>query len=327
MGVGSAFYKTYYLALGAVYIIVGSVPLGQMEALNTCKSRCPLAFPDREWKKWECALGPVKWDSLEGYRNAWVSFDNASCFVCESPSSTVLLEPCEPCEKYVEKVPSSKYSKSASCNDINTISQCSGATPPNFQPAVIANAGTRKAANTRDIPFTPEPDIGLRGQISPLTLGVAVIYVIQGVGCIIAGLGSGRFSGMYEDDWLKMSVTSKLVGCLVKFFPSINRALNFFQLFMLLFLGWAIFVFKTCDDAINEFSERKFFPFMQSWLIIALIVWLLCCVGGNITRRENLKDPAFINPLPDIKHRGVAGKIMAYTKFYCIKWCGECGGP
>ena len=212
MGSGSAFYKTYYLALGAVYIIVGSVPLGQMEALDTCKSRCPLAFPDREWKKWECALGPVKWDSLEGYRNAWVSFDNASCFVCESPSSTVLLEPCEPCEKYVEKVPSSKYSKSASCNDINTISQCSGANPPNFQPAVIANAGTRKAANTRDIPFTPEPDIGLRGQISPLTLGVAVIYVIQGVGCIIAGLGSGRFSGTYEDDWLKMSVTSNWDG-------------------------------------------------------------------------------------------------------------------
>ena len=56
MGVGSAFYKNYYMGLGLVYIIVGIIPLGQMKTLETCKSICPLNFADRDWKLWACDL-------------------------------------------------------------------------------------------------------------------------------------------------------------------------------------------------------------------------------------------------------------------------------
>ena len=84
MGVGSAFYKNYYMGLGLVYIIVGIIPLGQMKTLETCKSICPLNFADRDWKLWACDLQKVDWNSEEGYRNAWKAFDQnvtGPCFV------------------------------------------------------------------------------------------------------------------------------------------------------------------------------------------------------------------------------------------------------
>ena len=156
---------------------------------------------------------------------------------------------------------------------------------------------------------------------------IAVVYVIQGIGCMVAGCGSGRFSGMYEDDWLNMSLCDKLTGCLVKFFPAINRFLNFFQFGSLLFSAFAIYVHGTCEDAINDYSEKVFYPFMRFWLALALSVWLFFCVAGNVIRENNNKDPAFIVPLPDVKSRGRITYAIAYTKFYCIKYCGKCGGP
>lgn len=328
MGVGSAFYKNYYMGLGLVYIIVGIIPLGQMKTLETCKSICPLNFGDRDWKLWACDLQKVDWNSEEGYRNAWKAFDQnitGPCFVCQTPSTFNVLQPCMPCETYKDPVPSTRYSKSTSCTT-ETISQCSAASPPNFRPADIASAYPRKI-NGREKKYAPEIDISLRGSMVGQATFIAVVYVIQGVGCMVAGCGSGRFSGMYEDDWLDMSLCDKLTGCLVKFFPAINRFLNFFQFGSLMFSAFAIYVHGTCEDAINDYSEKVFYPFMQFWLALALSVWLLFCVAGNVIRENNNKDPAFIVPLPDVKSRGWVGYAVAYTKFYCIKYCGKCGGP
>jgi hypothetical protein len=66
---------------------------------------------------------------------------------------------------------------------------------------------------------------------------------------------------------------------------------------------------------------------MQFWLALAVSVWGFFCVTGNIVREQNNKDPAFIVPLPDVKSRGPIGYAIAKTKFYCIKYCGKCGGP
>ena len=331
MAVGSAFYKNYYLGLGLIYVIVGMIPVGQLSVLATCKSICPLKFGDRKWKAWACDLKKVGWDAPEGYAHAWTSYDNRTCVICEADSGTTLIQPCFPCQQVKDPVPSSTYSPSTKCT-LDTVSDCSTATPANFRPADLSTLGTR-SFDQRDFAFSPELDISLRGIVSPLAEMVAVIYVIQGLGCMIAGSGSGRFAGIYEDDWLKMKSVDKMVGCLVKFFPAINRCLNFFQFFMLVLLFFAIYVLETCEDAIDEYSEKRFFPFMKMWLVIALLVFLLCCIGGNIARAQHQKDPAFIVPLPDVKYREGGGwcgwipKAVAWTKFYCIRWCGRFGGP
>jgi hypothetical protein len=328
MGVGSAFYNNYYMGLGLVYILVGIIPIAQMPVLNTCKSICPLKFADRDWKLWACDLQKQEWNTEAGYRNAWLSFDQnvtGPCFVCQTPEQLNVIQPCVPCETYKDPVPSTRYSKSTSCT-IDTISQCSLATPPNYRPADLA-ASYPKQINGRDKRYSPEFDIQLRGQMVGQTIFIAVIYLIQGIGCMVAGCGSGRFAQTFEDDWLKMTLCDKLIGCLVKFFPAINRCLNFFQLGSLLFCGFAIYIQRTCEDAINDYSEKVFFPFMQFWLALALVVWGLFCITGNIIRAKNNKDPAFIVPLPDVKSRGPVGYVIAKTKFYCIKYCGKCGGP
>ena len=96
---------------------------------------------------------------------------------------------------------------------------------------------------------------------------------------MVAGCGSGRFSGMYEDDWLDMSLCDKLTGCLVKFFPAINRFLNFFQFGSLLFSAFAIYVHRHMRRCDQRLFRKSFLPVhaILASFSAERMAFILCC--------------------------------------------------
>jgi hypothetical protein len=349
MGVGSTQRQKYYLVLGGIYLIVGILPIALFSSTSDCPTICALRFPDRPWKNWECTkevgTAVTNYLDVEEYKRIYKQFymnTTGPCYVCQAVNATALLEPCKPCPaaKMTDGgVPwpatDERYSKLSSCATPGAISECAAAETANYKAAQIEKQipkycledhtctldSTNPLAFLTD--FKPDPDIAARGILPLLLLAIGGLYLIQAIGCFISACCLQRFKDRYGDQWLNISTCDRACrgGC-VRLFPKINRVLNILSLFLISFMVVVLWVWNTCADALNQFSDNVLHGTLTLWLVIVVVQYVLLCIGGTIFRTKFPEDLPFREP-NGIIDRGNNAPVCC-----CLKCCGCCGyGP
>ena len=233
--------QKYYLILGAIYLLIGIMPMILYPQTSDCKPLCALRFPDRPWKNWECtrSIGEPVTDYLdiEEYKRIYTQFyknTTGPCYICLAANQTTLLQPCKPCPAAKMSdgglpwpATDARYSKLTSCAVPGSISECAKATVPNYKHADIAKQNPKYCLQDSSCTlestnplafltnFKPTPDIGARSILPLLLLGISGMYLIQAVGCLFTACCLNRFKHRYGDQWLNISTCDRACrgGC------------------------------------------------------------------------------------------------------------------
>ena len=105
----------------------------------------------------------------------------------------------------------------------------------------------------------------------------------------------------YGDGWLKISQCDKCCrgGC-VRAFPKVNRVLNLIAFFIIAFMALTLWMFKTCADALNAFSEQVLYGTLSLWMGFVVLQYVGLCVGGSYLRAKFPEDMPFREPVAAI---------------------------
>ena len=141
------------------------------------------------------------------------------------------------------------------------------------------------------------PCVGARGLMPVLLIAIAGMYLIQAIGCLMTACCLQSFKDRYGDQWLKISTCDQVCrGPCARLFPKINRILNLLSLFLIIFMIVVLWVWNTCADALNAFSQNVLHGTLTLWLVIVVAQYVLLCIGGTMFRTKFPEDLPFREP-------------------------------
>lgn len=177
--------------------------------------------------------------------------------------------------------------------------------------------------------FPVPPAIALRAQASDIVMYLAVSYILMGCFALLTSCGFFWFANAYDSDFKldNLTVQGKCAGGMSKTCPYCLTVTNtlvgvFSVLAFIIF--WSS---KTCYEAHDQFGNKGFFVAVSTTVTIALVVFVLSCIGGSVARYALITDAAFYrpreNPLPE--RFGFTYYELCCGRAYCRCPCkGDC---
>jgi hypothetical protein len=130
-------------------------------------------------------------------------------------------------------------------------------------------------------------------------------------------------SRVYGDDWLKMQggFNTCRGGC-VRAFPKVNRILNILSFFFILMMAMTLWMFNTCRDALNVFSQDVLYGTLSAWMIFVCFQYATLCFAGSYLRAKFPEDMPFREPPAPID-RGPNAPVCCCCAM-CLCSCCSC---